>query len=134
MSRHHIALAVVLFAAAVIALPGCQRVNIEKTVTLDIGDIKEPAQVSAPSGQQKIRVEINATEPIDVDVALEEQAVEARKSLTAGKRPDAGKVLASKQGVKTETLEATIPAGKDYTVILSGARKKSEVKLKLNSI
>lgn len=121
--------------AGLFTLTGCpQRVNVEKTVTLEFGDIKQPAIIDAPRSQQKVRVDVNSAEPIDVDVALESEAADITKSLTAGKRPDAAKLLASKQGVKTDAVEATIPAGKSYTVILSGARKKTEVKVKVNSI
>ncbi len=131
MPRRLIAPAVLILAV----LPGCaQRVSVERTVTLEPGDILQPAIVDAPRGQQKVRVEVGAAEPVDVDVALESDANPIMDALRAGKRPDAAKVLASKQGARNETLEATIPAGKSYTVILSGARKKTEVKLKVNSM
>lgn len=133
MSRRPSALFLGFFAAALLALPGCQQVNVEKALTLEPGDILQPAIVDGPRSQQKIRVEVTATEPIDVDVALESDASDVISGLRASKRP-AGKVLATKQGVKSDTMEATIPAGKSYTVIVSGAKKKSEVKLKVNSI
>jgi hypothetical protein len=134
MSRRRAVLALLSVTALVVAMPGCQRVNIEKTVTLEFGDIKQAAIIDAPSGEQKIRVQIDATEPIDVDVALVSNFPEIEKALTSHKRPDAGKVLASKQDFKSDSVDATIPAGKSYTVILSGAKKTSQVKLKVNSI
>jgi hypothetical protein len=134
MSRRSFVLACLLLTG-LLTLTGCpQSVNVEKTVTLEPGDIKQPAIIDAPRSQQKIRVDVNSGEPIDVDVALESEAADIVKNLGAGKRPEAAKVLASKQGVKTEAVEATIPAGKSYTVILSGAKKKTEVKVKVHSL
>ena len=133
MSRHPAALGILFVAAVLLALPGCQGVNVEKALTLEPGDIVQPAIVDAPRSQQKIRVEVTATEPIDVDVALESDASDVVNGLRVSKRPES-KVLATKQGVKSDAVEATIPAGKSYTVILSGARKKSEVKLKVSSL
>jgi hypothetical protein len=133
MSRRPLALFLGFFAAALLALPGCQQVSVEKALTLEPGDILQPAIVDGPRSQQKIRVEVTATEPIDVDVTLESDASEVIKGLRVSKRPE-GKLLATKQGVKSDAVEATIPAGKSYTVIVSGAKKKSEVKLKVNSL
>ncbi len=135
MSCRRTGLAVVVLAVVLLAVPGCpQRLHVEKTLTLEPGDIKQPAVVDGPRSQQKIRVQIDATEPINVDIALESDAADIEKSLLTASRPAAAKLLASKQGVKSDAVEATIPAGKSYTVILSGAKKKSEVKLKVNSI
>jgi hypothetical protein len=133
MVRRPITLLLGFFAAALLAMPGCQQVNVEKALTLEPGDILQPAIVDGPRSLQKIRVEVTATEPIDVDLALESDATDVVNGLRASKRPQ-GKVLATKQGVKSDSVEATIPAGKSYTVIVSGAKKKSEVKLKVNSL
>lgn len=117
-----------------LALAGCQRpVSEDKSLTLQPGDIVQPAIVPAPRGEQKVRVEVTASEPIDVDVALEEQKEPIMSALRTDKRPDAAKTLKSQPQTKSATLDVTIPAGKEYTVILSGARKKSDVRVKVNS-
>ena len=64
---------------------------------------------------------------------LDENSRPVADALSASKRPDPAKVLAGKQKVKTETLTATILSGKEYTVIVSGATKKSDVRVKVNS-
>lgn len=113
--------------------PGCQRVNQEKTISLAAGDIKAPIIVSAPRSQQKIRVSVTSAEPVDVDVVLEANRAGVEATLLAGKRPAADKVVASKEKVKSDTLSATIPAGKEYAVVLSGATKTTEVKVTVKS-
>ena len=134
MYRPATAPVLVLLAALVALVPGCtSRVDFAKTVSLEGGDIKSYT-IDAPRGEQKVRVSIDSSEPIDVDVALASNAADVQKALDLTKRPDAARLLASKQGVKTDTVEATVPAGKEFTILLSGARKKTEVKLKVNSI
>jgi hypothetical protein len=124
----------VLVCALVFAVlaPGCQKVNINKTITLSAGSIEAPT-IDAPRGQQKIRVTVASAEPVDVDVVLEANKAAVMDSLSLGKRPAADKVLVSKAKTKADTLSATIPAGKEYAIVLSGATKTTEVKLSVKS-
>ena len=112
---------------------GCQKVNLDKTVSLVAGDVQAPIIVDAPRGQQKIQVSIASAEPIDIDIVLEENRPGLQETLLSGKRPAAGKAVASKEKVKSDTLSATIPAGKGYAVVLSGAKKTTEVKVTVKS-
>ena len=114
--------------------PGCQKaVNIDKTITLTAGSVEAPAILSAPRGEQKIRVSVTSAEPIDVDVVLETNRAGVNETLLLGKRPAADQVVASKAKAKTDTVLATIPAGKEYAIVLSGAAKTTEVKLTVKS-
>jgi hypothetical protein len=137
MLNRFTALALLLVAMA--ALPGCSKVNFEQSLTLDPGGIKI-YNIDAPRGDQKVRVQVDSREPIDIDVALESASAEAqlflqRERKTAGKDSAApAGLLATKQGVTQGSVEASIPAGKGFTVLLSGAKKNTEVKLKVNSI
>jgi hypothetical protein len=138
MSRRSIALCVSLFAALLMTLPGCaSRVNFEKSLALEPMEIKTYT-IDAPRGAQKIRIEVDSKEPIDVDVAFESDAERFQTYLERGRTSHANKdgpppVLASKQNVTQHSLEATVPAGKAFSVLISGAKKKTDVKLKVNS-
>ena len=117
-----------------ILVPGCQKaLNLEKTLTLTVGAVEVPAIVTAPRGEQKIRVGVTSAEPINVDVVLEADRAALTETLLSGKRPATGKTLASKEQVKSDTVTATVPAGKDYAVVLSGAAKSTEVKVTVKS-
>jgi hypothetical protein len=112
--------------------PGCQKVNFDQTINLSAGSIEERT-IDAPRGEQKVRVSVASAEPVDVDVVLEANKAAVMETLLSGKRPAADKVLASKAKAKTDTLSATIPAGKKYAVLLSSATKTTAVKLSVKS-
>lgn len=114
-------------------IAGCQKVNQEKTVSLTAGAVEAPIILSAPRGEQKIRVSVASADPIDVDVVLEANRSAINETLLMGKRPAADKVVASKLKAKTDTISATIPAGKEYAVLISGATKNTEVKVSVKS-
>lgn len=114
---------------ALLVVIGCgQRLNVEKTIKLDVGDVNE-ISVDAPSGEQKVSVEVSSSaSEINVYVVLEENLAHVKANVQS---PDPAKVLAGKAKIKEETLEATIPAGKKYAVVIGAARKPTEVKLKV---
>ena len=122
MPRRAVLVCALVFAALA---PGCQKVNQEKTVTVSAGSVDAPIILSAPRGQQKIRVTVASADPVDVDVVLEDNRKGVTDTLLSGKRPAADKVVASKVKAKTDTLSATIPAGKEYAIVLSGATKNT---------
>jgi hypothetical protein len=126
-----------LLLLSVTALAGCSKVNFEQTLTLEPGAIKM-YEIDAPRSQQKVRVDVDSAQPIDVDVALESDSAAVRQFLERERKADKGGtptgLLAGKQGVSQGSVEATIPAGKGFSVLLSGAKKKTEVKVKVNSI
>jgi hypothetical protein len=115
-----------------LGIAGCQKVNVNDTISLSAGSV-EARTIDAPRGEQKIRVSVTSAEPIDVDVVLGTNKAVAMDNLASGKRPAADKVIASKLKAKTDTISATIPAGKEYAVLLSGAAKTTEVKLSVKS-
>ena len=111
---------------------GCQRVNVDKTLSVTSGAV-EVVIVGAPRGLQKVKVSIASADPINVDVVVEENRDAVMETLLSGKRPAADKVLASKEKVKSDALSATIPAGKEYAILVSGATKTTEVKVGVKS-
>ena len=112
---------------------GCgQRLEVEKSEALDVGATKPIALIDAPKYEQKIKVEFTSSEsPINVYVVLgkDENAVMDELGKADAKLDIRGKAEKS----KAETIDATIPAGKDYGVYLSGASKKTQVTLKIKS-
>ncbi|HYT92507.1 MAG TPA: hypothetical protein VEL76_27575 [Gemmataceae bacterium] len=123
-------LAVVL-TILLVGTSGCQRLEHEGTYPMKMGEI-QGIQISAPRGDQKVTVDVSASPaPIDVYVVLEDNRAAVTDKLHGYKEPDAGHILASKKKVDTGTLETTIPAGKAFSVILAGATKKTDVKVKI---
>ncbi|MCI0681739.1 MAG: hypothetical protein L0Y71_06520 [Gemmataceae bacterium] len=122
-----------LAGLALLMVAGCgQRLEQEKDVTLEVGVLHPIALIDAPKYEQKIKVEFTSSEsPINVYVVLgkDENAVMDELGKANPKLEIRGKAEKS----KGETFEATIPAGKDYGVYLTGADKKTQVKLKIKS-
>ena len=106
---------------------GCG-LNHERTIQLDEGDVREVI-IDGPSRDQNVTVSVNAGEPIDVYVVLEAELDKTRNVLMDQKAPTGP--LAGKKAIQNESLEATIPAKSKFAVLLSGARKRTDVKLKI---
>jgi hypothetical protein len=131
--QHRFVLAL-CFTGIALLVPGCQRrLNLDKTVTLTAGGIEVPAIVDGPRRDQKVRVSVTSAVPVNVDVVLEGNRAAVMEALQAGKRPTADQVLASKERLQADAVSATIPAGKEFAVVLSGATKQTEVKVSVQS-
>jgi hypothetical protein len=81
---HRLALALSL-TGFVLLVPGCQRLNVDKTVPLTAGAVEVPAIVDAPRGEQKVRVSVTSAVPVNVDVVLEGNRPAVMEALQAGK-------------------------------------------------
>ena len=123
---------VLVLGLCVLGVAGCQKVKIDKTIPLSAGSV-ESIIIDAPRGEQKIRVSVTSAEPVDVDVVLGTNKAVVMDTLASGKRPAADKIVASKSKTKTDSFSATIPAGKEYAILLSGAAKTTEVTLSVKS-
>jgi hypothetical protein len=110
---------------------GCQRLDVDRTINLEPGEVRDII-IGAPRSQQNVKVDVSASgAPVDVYVVLEAERAGVEDSLTLSKRPDTAKLLASQQKVTTATLEATVPAKNDFAILLAGAAKPAEVKVKV---
>jgi hypothetical protein len=115
----------------VVGVLGCQRLNFEKNFDMAPGDL-QAALIDAPKADQQVTVEITSSSgPVDVYVILEEDRTAVTEKLKAYKKPDASQIKASKEKMESGTLEATIPAGKAFAVLLARATKKTDVKVKI---
>ena len=114
---------------------GCgQRVNVEKIVTLEVGLVQAPIILDGPKSDQKIKVEFNSTDgPITAQIIVGKDGNAIANEL---QKPSPANldVKAKMEKAKDGILEATIPAGKDYGVYLSGATKKTSVVVKVKSL
>ena len=114
-----------------VLLAGCQQTIYDKTASLEIGLVQQ-IKVEAPNREQKVKVEFSSPGvPIDVWVLLQANEAAVKEKLLAHKRPADADLLAAREGADSGTLEATVPAGKAYEVMVSGARKKTDVKVRI---
>jgi hypothetical protein len=121
---------VCLLAVPLLLAVGCQRLDKKTNVSLVVGDIKT-INVDPPRSEQQVSVAISSPVPVDVCIVTEGEQAAVQKTLEAGKRLDAAKVLASKERVENDTLPATVPAKTGFTIFLYGARKATEVKVNI---
>jgi hypothetical protein len=117
---------------AALLLAGCSRTLYDKAVTLTVADPVHEVEVDAPTREQKVTVEFESPGvPVDVWVVLAGKRAAVRNKLLSHMRPNDSDVLAGKEQAEGGTVEATVPAGKDYVVLVGKAKKKTEVKLKV---
>ena len=113
--------------ALTVMLAGCTKLRDEKTVAVDakkaVGVMAVPPQTSA----MKITVTASSSAPVTLYLAPSTEAEDVMLTIEAGK--DSPKVLfKSTQGTNV-TLEGTMPANTDCTVIaFNDGDQKTEVK------
>jgi hypothetical protein len=118
-----------LLVALLLVLPGCQKLNYETTVQLGDGDV-QLVLVDPPRSEQKVHITAASSgSPVDVYVVLDKDKEAAKQALLDGKKPAA--VLVSETKTRDASLEATIPAKSGFAILLGGASKSSEVKVKV---
>ena len=123
---------VVVLVAGLFALAGCgpAKLEVNKTVTIEPNDFN---MIGLPkqSQPQKITVDVDATEPVNVYVI--DSAKEAGfPDMAAEKQAEAAK-YGKKLGVKKDALTAEVPENAEVTVAVGGGMKKSEVKISISN-
>jgi hypothetical protein len=107
---------------------GCQKLNYEKIIQLESGDIKS-FLIPGPRAAQQVNATVSSPgTPVDAFVVLEQDRPAVENSLQLQEKPRS--TLAQGRGEEL-TLSATIPAKTAYSVIVSGANKTTEVKIKV---
>jgi len=107
---------------------GCQKLDKPFDMDLQVGDVKLKT-ISAPRSEQKVKVDVTASTPIDVTLVLLPEPVTDDKLLNY--KPAPSDVLASQKHVTEATLEGTVPGGKEFGVLCKGASKDAKVTLKV---
>ncbi len=117
------------FLASAVLLAGCQKLDYEQTLKMEAGDVKS-FPVDPPRSEQKVTVTVTSTiAPVNVYLVLEKDQEAALKALDHYQKPV--NPLASQEKTQDATLEATVPAKTGYVVLLAGATKDTEVKIKI---
>jgi hypothetical protein len=125
----------VLLAAGALALAGCAgKLDETKTATLDPADVNLVSyELKGQSAEQNLSVEVNSTDAtVDVYVVKVSDTANFEGLLAKQK---VTKAIASKQGVKSDTLTATIPPKTDVKVFveLSENQKKTNLTVKMRN-
>jgi hypothetical protein len=96
---------------------------------MEAGDV-HLVSFDAPRTEQKVHVQVSSPDvPIDVHVVLQKDQDQARSDVLNYKKPTGS--LVSKEKSREASLDATIPAGSGFAVLLSGAGKKTPVTVKV---
>src|SRR5262245_39603952 len=118
-----------LFLLAAALLAGCKGLNVEREVTVSPNEVKEVI-ISEAKKEQKVKVDVKAPAPVDVYLVLEKDHKAVSDQLVNHKNPSTG-VLAQATGVQDKTLEATIPAGNGFAILLMSRGQSKDVVVKL---
>jgi hypothetical protein len=109
---------------------GCQKLNEERTLLLEAGDVKSVA-FDGPRSKQAVTVTVSVSgSPVDAYVIAESDVQATQNSLSSNKAP--AQSFGGKQKISGEqTIEASIPAKTSFAIIVGNCSKKSDVKLKI---
>jgi predicted component of type VI protein secretion system len=112
-----------LLLVLLLPLAGCQRLNFEKTYTVEPTAFQQ-IELSPPRYQQKLTVEVKSPDsPVSVYVIKLADKDRAEQALYKDKAPEGA--LASKEKSENVTVETTIPAGTEVAVLIKNVGKKS---------
>jgi hypothetical protein len=125
------------FAALLLLLAlfsvGCQRLNFEKTTSMEMSEIKH-FKFSAPAYQQKVQVSITGTKsPVSAYLVKQGDEEKVETALNENKALPNDSIFgskANKTSAEDYTFDATIPAKIPYTLMLR-AEKSTDVKVKV---
>jgi hypothetical protein len=113
---------------------GCQRMKEERTVTIAPGG-SHALEFSAPSYSQKVTVTVSPSGgSVSAYLVKTSEFSAVDSALDVGKPPPADAVFArkeSKDQAEEYSLEATIPAKTEYTLLLRAGPKGADVKVKV---
>jgi hypothetical protein len=117
-----------LFAVPLV-LAGCQRLNDERTVQLDPSEVHRIGY-SAPRYSQKVTIQVSSPGvPVSAYLVREQDEQAAKEQMENRKAP--ADPLAAKDNAEEFTLEATVPSGTGYVLLLRTDKKATEVKVKV---
>jgi hypothetical protein len=121
---------VVLAGLTLLALPSCQPVNIEKTLSVSAGDSKF-LDIDAPRAEQKVKVTVSAPAPVSAYLVLEKNKKAVENALL-GKKLPLELLLGSEEDKEKIDFDATVPAKEPYSLYVTTKSTKSiEAKVKV---
>jgi hypothetical protein len=110
-------------ALALLLAAGCQRLNDERTVTVE-GTGWNTLDSDPPRYEQKVTVTVSSPEA-PLDVYLVKAADKEAMQEALDKDKDKPVALAKQEKAKETTLEATVPAKTGFTIFLVGTTGKT---------
>jgi hypothetical protein len=120
-----------LLIILLLPMAGCgQKLDYETTLLVGDGEV-QTLSIDPPKRAQKVSVTATSSgSPVSVYVVLEKDKESAKQALLDGKKP--AQALIGTAKTKDATLEANVPAQTAAVVLVGGARKSSEVKVKIS--
>jgi len=111
-------------------VPGCgQKLDYETSLQLGEGEV-QALSIDAPTRAQKVSVRATSSgSPIDFYVVLEKDKEAGKQALLDRKKPPQAVVGIAK--TQEATLEAMVPVKTGFVILLGGASKSSQVKVKV---
>jgi hypothetical protein len=109
---------------------GCQKLDYQGTIKIEAGTTYHETEFKGPKSEQKVQVSVKSGEPVTVYVLLGDDKDEAINAMRD--KRTVRKLLASEEKTKEATLEATVPAGKPFVVLLLPADQKKDVEVKID--
>jgi hypothetical protein len=108
--------------------PGCQRLNDERTVSVN-GYSTSEVEYDPPRYDQKVTVTATSDGPLISAYLVKADDKEAAHSALEVQKPPPS-MLAGQEKAKEITLEAAIPAKTGFVLMLRGTGKDATVKIK----
>jgi hypothetical protein len=114
-----------------LSVVGCSKLHEERTVQVAPGE-ERTLVIDAPKRDQKVQVDFSSPGvAVNVYVLLEKDDQAARKAIDAGTTSD--KMLASQLKAEQGSLQATIPGGNNFlVVVVAASTKTANVTVKIN--
>src|SRR6266851_10501588 len=119
-----------LLASLLLIVPGCgQKLDYETSLQLGEGEV-QALSIDAPTRAQKVSVRATSSgSPIDFYVVLEKDKEAGKQALLDRKKAPQAVVGIAK--TQEATLEAMVPVKTGFVILLGGASKSSQVKVKV---
>lgn len=114
-----------------LVLAGCSKLDHESNFELE-SLASRSIHISAPTYEQKIKLTYSSSEvPVGVWIILDKDIPGDKEEFD----PETLKsgVIAKEKDKKEGVITATIPAKENYTIVVSRATKKTQVKIKLTN-
>jgi hypothetical protein len=118
--------------AGLVTLSGCgpAKLEVSKTKTVEAADY-ELVGLPKQSQEQKITIEVDATEPVNI-LVIDSSAEKGFDGLAPADQVAKGK-YGKKTNVKKDSLTADVPANAAVTVAIGGGTKRGEVKYSISN-
>ena len=115
---------------AIIVLAGCSKIHEKREFSIDPASYHS-LEITAPLSEQKVKVTLTSDQPVNIYVLLDKDFPKGKEDFD----PETLKtgLLGSQKSAKDATLDVTIPAKEKYRIVVSGANKKANVTVKIDS-